>query len=137
MSLTKKILLIMALLAIAGCSQPKDFDYGIKQINLINQKYNLSIDVYPDNLKQIELMYNDFAELKKNIQLEKGAEPFNDVIDHELLNLEAQELFINSQKYGKAGTTKYGFGCKIRPLIIESASLRNASALKGFEAVEI
>lgn len=136
MNIMKKILLIAILLFIAGCSQQKDFGYGIKQINNINQKHNLPMDTYPNDMKQIELMHNEFIELKK-IQLDRGAEPFNDVIDYELLNLEAQKLYINSQKYGKASTTKYGFGCKMRPLVMESVYLRNASALKAFESVDL
>ena len=84
-------------------------------------------------MQQISLMLNDLKELKK-LQLETGQESFNYIVDYRKLNLEAEKLYIESQKYGGAGTTRDGFGCKSRPLIIESVSLRNKSALKGFEA---
>jgi len=135
----KKIYCIYAILfviALAGCAQPKDFRYGLYQLKNINMKYNATIDFYPNHLKQIESMSNDLSELKK-IQLETGREPLNEIIDYQLLNLEAEKLFILSQKYGGSGTTKLGFGCKMRPLVIESAAFRNASAAKGFEAVDL
>lgn len=94
------------------------------------------METYPGSIQQIDLMLNDFQELKK-IQLESGQEPFTYVIDYRILNLEAEKLYIEGRKYGSAGTTKDGFGCKTRPLILESVYLRNSSALKGFEAVEL
>lgn len=132
----KKIILVIALLLIAGCMQEKDFGYGVKQINKLNSKYNTTMETYPKTIAQIDSMLHDLGELKK-IQLKRGNEPFNYVIDYRLLNLEAEKLYISGQKYGGAGTTKDGFGCKSRPLIIESALLRNSSALKGFEAVDL
>ena len=132
----KKILFIFILFFIAGCSQAKDFDYGVRQINGINYKYNTTMETYPKHLKQIDSMSNDLKELKK-IKLEAGQEPFNYIIGYRLLNLEVEKLFIFGQKYGESGTTKNGFGCKSRPLVIESAALRNRSALKGFEAVNL
>lgn len=119
-----------------GCVQIKDFNYGVKELNKINAKYNTTMETYPKTIEEINSMSSDLAELKK-LQLESGQEPLNYVIDYQLLNLEAEKLFIEGQKYGEAGTTKDGFGCKQRPLIIQSASLRNSSALKGFEAVNL
>ena len=132
----KKIFLIVFLIFIIGCIQIKDFNYGIKQLNNINSKYNTTMETYPNTIKQIDLMLNDLEELKK-LQLETGQEPLNYVIDYRILNLEAEKLYIEGRKYGNSGTTKYGFGCKPRPLIIESVSFRNQSAVKGFEAVDL
>ena len=73
----------------------------------------------------------------KRLDLDSGKEQFIYLVNYRILNLQAERDFIESQKYGAAGTTVYGFGCKIRPLIIESASLRNSSALKGFGAVDL
>jgi len=127
---------IIILLFIAGCTQTKDFNYGLKQINDTNSKYSTTLETYPKTFNQINLMLNDFKELKK-LQLRSGQEPFNYIIDYRILNLEAEKLYIEGLKYGNSGTTKEGFGCKSRPLIIESVSLRNSSALKGFEAVDL
>lgn len=132
----KKLLLIFALFFIAGCAQAKDFNYGISQINSVNSKYNATIEIYPKTVPQIDSMLNDFKELKK-LQLESGQQAFNYAVDYEILNLEAEKLYIQGQKYGNGGTTKKGFGCKSRPLITESVSLRNESALKGFEAASL
>jgi len=71
------------------------------------------------------------------MQLESGQEPFNYIIDYRILNLEAEKSYIYGQSYGSTGTTKNGFGCKSRPLILESVFFRNSSALKGFEAVDL
>jgi hypothetical protein len=132
----KKIFLVIVLIFIVGCVQAKDFNFGIKQINALNSKYNTTMENYPKSINEINLMVDDYNELKK-LQLENGQKPFNFVINYRILNLEAERLYIEGQKYGFAGTTKDGFGCKSRPLIIESASLRNKSALKGFEAVDL
>ncbi|MBS3105943.1 hypothetical protein J4234_06850 [Candidatus Woesearchaeota archaeon] len=129
----KKLILIVTLIFILGCVQAKDFDYGLKQVNSLNSKYNTTMETYPKTMQKVSLMLNDMEELKK-LQLETGQEPFGYIVDYRILNLEAEKLYIESQKYGSAGTTKDGFGCKTRPLITESVALRNMSALKGFEA---
>lgn len=129
----KRFFLLIALVFIASCVQTKDFNYGVEQINALNSQYNTTMETYPKNIMKINAMINDFMELKK-IQLERGQEPFGYVNDYRLLNLEAEKLYIEGQRHGSAGTTKDGFGCKSRPLIIESVSFRNNSALKGFEA---
>lgn len=132
----KKIFLMLALIFTAGCMQAKDFNYGIKQLDSVNSKYKVTMESYPGNIKDTDSMLNDLEGLKK-LQLRSGQESFNYAVNYRILNLEAERLYIESQKYGNSGTTNYGFGCKIRPLIIESASLRNRSALKGFEAVNL
>ena len=132
----KKLFWVVLLIFIVSCVQAKDFNYGLKQINNLNSKYNTTMDTYPNTISRINSMISDFEEIKK-LQLETGKEPFNYLIDYRLLNLEAEKLLIEGQKYGDAGFTKDGFGCKQRPLIIESVKLRNNSALKGFEAVDL
>jgi len=132
----KKILLLIGLLLIFGCAQAKDFSYGAKQISSLNAKYNTTIETYPKSISQIDSMIGEYKNLRQ-VQLESGQEPFNYAISYRILNLEAEKLYIQGQKYGSAGTTKDGFGCKSRPLIIESAGFRNMSALKGFEAVSL
>ncbi|MBI2657528.1 hypothetical protein HYX08_02425 [Candidatus Woesearchaeota archaeon] len=132
----KKTFLLILLVFIFGCAQANDFNYGLKQISSLNSKYNTTIETYPKTLDGISQMASEYDGLRK-MQLESGQEPFNYLIDYRLLNLEAEKLFMQGQKYGNSGTTKYGFGCKIRPLIIESAELRNKSSNKGFEAVNI
>lgn len=125
-----------ALLIAAGCAQAKEkgFDYGMEQIKALDSRYNSSIEIYPKSIKAIDQMLNDLSQLK-SAGLSSAQEQFNYVINYRVLNLEAEKLYIQSKEYGDSGTTKNGFGCKLRPLILESAQLRNQSALKGFEAV--
>ena len=132
----KKIFLVIALIFIAGCVQAKGFNYGIKQINALNSKYNTTMETYPQSIKQIDLMIDGYKKLKE-LELGAGQEQFNYIADYRILNLEAEGLYMQSQKYGDTGTTKGGFGCKSRPIIIESVSFRNKSASKAFEAVDL
>lgn len=127
---------VSILLLTTSCVQGKDFIYGVGQINKLNSEYNTTMETYPDNINKINAMLKELEELKK-IKLAEGQEPFNYIVDYRILNLEAEKLYIYGQKYGAAGTTKQGFGCKPRPLIIESSFLRNQSALKGFEAIDL
>ncbi len=132
----KRIFFILVLILIIGCVQIKDFNYGVKQIDRVNAKYNTSMDTYPKNIDAINSLINDLKELKK-VKLDNGQEQFYYLVNYRMLNLEAERFFIEGQKYGSLGTTKDGFGCKLRPLIIESVALRNQSALKGFEAIDL
>lgn len=134
----RKLLLIFALIAVvglAGCTAKNDFGYGLEQINMVNSRYNATMEDSPKNIEKIDSMLYDLRQLNKTL-LSAGQVPFNRLIEFKILILEADKLYIQSQKYGDSGTTKGGFGCKIRPLIVESAHLRNNSALKGYEAVD-
>ena len=130
----KKILILLALLLFAGCAPARDFDYGLGRIREINARYSTTMESYPKKLDDVSSMINELSNLKK-LELRNGKEPFNLIIDYRTLNLEAEKQFIASQKYGDKGTTVGGFGCKLRPLIIESVYYRNISAMRGFDAV--
>lgn len=130
----KKILLLVLLALLAGCAGTKDFSYGLGQMNAVNSKYNITYDSYPADVNQINMIIGSYKELK-SLKLDEDYNVFNEFIEYQTLNLEAEKQFVNSLKYGDAGTTKKGFGCKMRPLIIETVKFKNESALKGFEAV--
>lgn len=136
MATLKKFFLVALLIFFTSCTAAKDFNYGIKQINALNLKYNTTMETYPKNAQQINSMLADLEELKK-LKLETGNEPFNYILDYRIINLEAEKLFIFSQEYGVSNIAKTGFACKPRPLILESVTLRNHSAQKGFEAVRL
>ena len=126
-------LLLILLSLIAGCIQSKSFSYGLNQIELVNSRYNITFDSYPGNINQLSSAIGAYRELK-NIKLDKDNEAFALFLDYQLLSLESDLQFVNSLKYGDYGTTKKGFGCKMRPLVIETAKFRNDSANLGFEA---
>ena len=130
----KKIFLLLVIL-LAGCVQ-QDFEYGLAKLNEINSRYNATIETYPKSAEHIGLMIKDLDSLKK-LQLQNGQEPFDRLIRYHILNLEAEGLFIESQKHGFNDLAKTGFACKPRPLILESVALRNQSAQKGFEAASL
>ena len=119
----------------AGCAQ-QGFEYGLEKLNEINSRYNTNMESYPKSAAQIDLMMKDMDNLK-NLQLQNGQKSFDYLVRYRVLNLEAEKLFIESQEYGIYDLAKTGFGCKPRPLVIESVALRNQSAQKGFEAVSL
>lgn len=130
----KKILLVVLLVLLAGCAKAKDFSYGLSQMDAVNLKYGITPNSYPADVNQINVIMNSYKGLKE-LRLDKDQEAFNDFVDYRLLAFGSDKQFISSLKYGDSGTTKNGFGCKRRPLIIETVKLKNESALKGFESV--
>ncbi|MBI4451847.1 hypothetical protein HY637_00320 [Candidatus Woesearchaeota archaeon] len=132
----KTLMAFLAIFLLAGCAQKRDFSFGLAHISQLNSKYNTSMSTYPNNTEQIKLMLSEFSELK-GLRLDTGQEPFGYLVKYRMLNLEAEELLIKGNKYGDFGTTKFGFGCKQSPIVIESAQLRNRSAMVGFEAVSL
>jgi len=130
----KKILLVVLLCLLAGCAKSKDFSYGLGQMDAVNSKYNITYSSYPADVNQIDVIINSYKGLK-SLKLDTGREAFDEFVDYQLLTFESDKQFVNGLKYGDAGTTKYGFGCKIRPLIIETVKFKNESATKGFEAI--
>jgi hypothetical protein len=135
MSNLKKILIVLALLLIIGCTEKSlDFEHGLGLINEIDLKFGTNLQTFPKDIKNLDTMADNLKSLKK-IKLDSGQEPFEMIVDFKLLNLQAGKLFIQGNKYGSTGYTKDGFACKPRPLIIESASLRRESANTGYAAV--
>ena len=130
------MLLFAVMMLLAACAPGKDFKYGIEQLNIINSKYGTTMSTYPDTTGKMDLMIGELSNLK-NLNLNSGQQPLNYIVDYRILDLEAEKLYSESQKFGNAGTTKSGFSCKPRPLVLESASLRNQAALKAFEAVDV
>lgn len=135
MILLKKIFFLLLVVLLAGCAQ-QNFKYGLARLNEINSKYNATIETSPKNIADIDLMLNDLADLK-NLQLQSGKGAFEHLIRYRMLNIEAEKLFMESQKHGINDLAKTGFGCKPRPIILESVALRNQSAQKGFEAASV
>ena len=135
----KKILLnaIFVFLLVAGCAQVKDFGYGLEQMKMVDAKYGTNISNYPVDIQQAGYLIGDLEKIK-GITLDRGQEQFIQILDYRLLALDAHGDFVNDAvNYGVSGTTEDGFGCKQRPLILESVALRNNSAQKGFKAVSL
>ncbi len=121
---------------IVACAPGKDFEQGVLNLNEINSKYGTTMETYPDTVEKMSAMIDEMSKLKSS-GLNAGSKPFSYVLNYRILNLEAEKLYSESQKYGTVGSTASGFSCKPRPLILESADLRQKSALKAFEAVDV
>lgn len=127
----------ISLIFLISCSQSKDFSYGLAQLNEANAKFGSNMSIYPNDIAMIDSLLKELEKIK-NIGLDKGQEQFSQLITYRMLSLETQKYLINdSLNYGKSGSTKDGFGCKQRPLVIESVALRNHSAELGFESVSL
>ena len=127
---------IIFLLLAAGCAPRTDFSSGIAELEKINGKHNATMDTFPHSLGGMGAIISEVKQLK-GMKLGSGQEQFDFAVDFRIKLLEAEKLFINGSSFGDSGTTVDGFSCKQRPVILESAGLRNRSAIKGFEAVSI
>jgi hypothetical protein len=58
-------------------------------------------------------------------------------LDYRIKSLEANIINLEGWKHGKKASVRDGFGCKSLPIIVNSSILRNASAQKGYRAVEV
>ena len=128
-------LLVMALLLL-GCAQPDTmaFKDGVKKLEQLDKKYNSSIKTPPASAAEIDELKAQLVGFKAANKLSK---PLNGLVDFRIIFLEAEKLNAEGWQWGKGSTTDYGFGCKGYNRIKESARLRNASAQKGYEAVDM
>ena len=127
------ISLLSIILLIASCaSETISFNTGMRKTGQLDQKYNSTIKSPPITYEGINNLTADLNAFKAN----KLSKPLNDIIDFKLAFLEAERLSAEGWQWGKGSTTQYGFGCKGKDRIEESARLRNASAQKGYEAVD-
>ncbi|MAH33454.1 hypothetical protein CL615_03600 [archaeon] len=133
----KKIIfiLMLALVALYGCtSSPITFEQGVKKINKLDKQYDADIKTPPNSTENINGLLGQlvgFKALNENIP-----QSLEYLLDFKIKTLEAEKLHIEGWQWGKGSTTDYGFGCrKGYARIINSSKIRNASAQKGYEAI--
>lgn len=131
------IAIIIAVLVVYGCANSSNMGFmeGIGKIDKFDEKYNSSIKMPPATTAGID-------ELKAQLTGFKAAnklpEPLNNLVDFRIAFLDAEKLNAEGWQWGKGSTTEFGFGCKKGyERIKESARLRNASAQKGYGAVDM
>ena len=129
--------LILGLVVVYGCaSSQMTFEKGVKKINELDKKYGSSLKSPPNSTDKITGLVaelNNFKSANENLP-----ESLKYLVDFRIKFLEAEKLNAEGWQGGKASTTEFGFGCnKGYARILESAGLRNASASRGFEAVEL
>lgn len=130
----KIMMIALLILIIAGCSQARDFSYGIDQVNKVNSGHNISFDYYTGDEDKLDAIGNSYRELK-DTKLNSDQDAFSGFMDYLILDLESKKNFVKSLRYGDVGTTKMGFACKSRPFILETAAFKNQSAIDGFNSM--
>ena len=128
-------LLVMASLLL-GCTQPgaMDFRGGVKKLEQFDKDYNSSVKTPPNSAAGIDGLRAQLVGFKAANKLSK---PLNSLVDFRIVFLEAERLNAEGWQWGKGSTTDYGFGCKGYIRIKESSRLRNASAQRGYESVDM
>ncbi|MBL7055159.1 hypothetical protein ISS05_05370 [Candidatus Woesearchaeota archaeon] len=129
-------LTLLVLLLVVGCStEIISFNGGINQVDKISKKYSVDLKTMPGTIENAVLMRN---ELKEVIEMSVNApESFKLFSDYNMKSLEANIIHLKAWEQGVKASTREGFGCKSLPVIVNSSILRNISAQKGYETLEI
>ena len=128
---------IFLLIVVYGCasSETVTFNNGAKKINEFDKQFGATMKAPPDSIENINGLLAQligFRAANRNME-----EPLASLLDFRIKSLEAERLHIEGWQWGRASTTDYGFGCnKGFARVLNSSSIRNASAQKGYEAVE-
>jgi len=136
----KKLILPTTLLLwviIYGCAnqQTVGFDEGVKKINEFDKQFGATMKAPPNSTEGVDGLLAQLVGFRAaNMDVDKS---LANLLDFRIKSLEAERLHIEGWQWGKGSTTDYGFGCnKGSARVLNSSRIRNASAQKGYEAVE-
>ncbi len=126
---------MLALIIAYGCASSQlTFKQGAKKINKLDEQYDADIKTPPNSTEKIDglmAQLTGFRALNENMP-----QSLEYLLDFKIKTLEAEKLHIEGWQWGKGSTTDYGFGCKKGyARVINSSGIRNASAQKGYEAL--
>lgn len=128
---------IFLLIVVYGCVSQETitFNEGIKKINEFDKQLGATMKSPPNSTEKIDGLLAQLIGFKvANRNME---EPLANLLDFRIKSLEAERLHIEGWQWGKGSTTDWGFGCnKGSARVLNSSSIRNASAQKGYEAVK-
>ena len=131
------LLIVFLLITVYGCVSPETvtFNKGAKKINEFDKQFGATMKTPPDSIKKVNgllAQFIGFRAANRNVE-----ESLAILLDFRIKSLEAEKLHIEGWQWGKGSTTDYGFGCnKGTARVLNSSSIRNASAQKGYEAVD-
>lgn len=141
MRMVPAILFVMFSFLMVSCdTQPEitTYDAALQELNQLHGRYQVDLLDTPNSREAIASMQGDLAALERKIGKNDQTSPVLLLIDFRQRLLESDDLLIEGFKWGEASTTEPGFGCrKGSGRILNSSALRNESAEKGYEAVEL
>lgn len=130
------VLVLVVLMLFVGCvMEIFSFEQGISEMKEINEKHGIDFKGMPAVMGNAVLLRNDLKELQGRSL--NAPESFKLFLDYKIKSLEANIIHIEGWKNDRKSTTKYGFGCKSTQIVINSSKLRNFSAQKGYESLEV
>ncbi len=134
----KLILLLSVLLIVIvyGCAtSTMAFDNGVKKLNEFDKQFGATMKTPPNSTEGVKGLLAQLVGFRAaNADMDKS---LANLLDFRIKSLEAERLHIEGWQWGKGSTTDYGFGCnKGSARVLNSSRIRNASAQKGYEAVE-
>lgn len=127
---------LFLLVIVYGCATTTvAFDSGVKKINEFDKQFGATMKAPPNSTEGVnDLLAQLIGFRAANADMDKS---LANLLDFRIKSLEAERLHIEGWQWGKGSTTDYGFGCnKGSARVLNSSSIRNASAQKGYEAVE-
>jgi len=138
--LNKSIIFIfvLSLIIVYGCASPEfaAFKKGVKRINKIDEEFGSNMKIPPDSTEKIEgllVQLTGFGAANENMP-----QSLKYLLDFRIKTLEAELLHIEGWQWGRGSTTDWGFGCRGGSArILNSSKIRNSSAQKGFEALDV
>ena len=133
---TINILALLILLLLVGCStEITSFESGAEEMKIVNEKYGVDFKTLPAEIEKAVLMRNDLKVIEGKSS--NAPESFNLFFDYRMKTLESNIIHLEAWKHGKKASVREGFGCKSLPIVVNSSILRNASAQRGYEALEV
>ncbi len=130
------ILAFAVLLLLAGCTtEIFTFEQGVSEMEKIDGKYGADFKSMPGVMDNAVLMRRDLKELEGRSF--SAPESFKLFLDYRIKSLEANIINLEAWKHGRKSTTVYGFGCKSLGIVVNSSRLRNYSAQKGYDSLEV
>ena len=131
------IIVVLVLITIYGCSsQDIAFKQGIKKINKLDEEFGATMKIPPNLTEKIDGLLVQLTGFRA--ASEDTPKALEYILDFRIKSLEAERLHIEGWQWGRGSTTDWGFGCRRGSArVLNSSKIRNMSAQKGYEAIDI